>query len=221
MDRIAVLLLTCGRMGLTIHTIAALKKNLSFDGEIVWYVADGGSTKEDHAHVIKYLSGQKILGNHSVSFSAGHNWNRGAEFIFASGIDQYLRLENDFELRHPLDISKYVDFMRRVKDIGCVRLGLLPINLDLFTIGDVPGDSIYLEVGKKRQYTFSGNPCLVHRRFHEAYGMFPVDRAPGDTELGMDAQVHKDGPKIVVPWDMGDKGRWGYFAHNGTEKSIE
>ena len=224
MDRIGILLLTCGRMSLTIQSIAALNKYLEFDGDVVWYVADGGSTKEDHAQVMKYLSqeGQKVIGNHSVYFSAGHNWNKGTEFLYASGVDVLLRLENDFSLRYPLDISKYVDMMRRREDVGMVRLGLMPIDLDLASIGDIPGDSIYLEVTKRRQYTFSGNPCLIHQRFHRAYGMFGVDESPGLTEISMDNLVHaKDGPKIVFPWDMGGKGRWGYWHHNGTEKSIK
>jgi len=215
-SEIVVLLLTKGRVAYTLRVIHTLEANLKYDN-YSYYVADGGSEKSDLYEVLDLIVdyGAKMSYHHE-ELTSGQNWNRGIKAIFDSGRNIYLRMENDFELSERLNIKPYVKVLEELPNIGCVRLGLLPINLDIQTHGYQ--GRIYQHILKMRQYTWSGNPCLVHRRFHEAYGYFSEKPlSPGDTELSLDGSVRRrEGPAIWRPNELGD---YGPFIHIGTEQA--
>lgn len=97
-----------------------------------------------------------------------------------------------------------------------IRLGGLAVGNTVEIVGY--NGVHYLNYLRGRQYCYSGNPHLRHRRFSEAYGMFAEDRNPGDIELAMDAsfQAKTDGPMI---WRPADIPGWGIIGHMGTDKS--
>ena len=212
---IVILLLTKGRAPYTLRTIHAFEANFEYDN-YSYYIADGGSTQEEMDEIVSLLEDYGIgYRFHSEESCAGINWNRGIKESYKTS-DIYLRLENDWELVKKLDPEPYIELLEQKENVGCIRLGLLPINLDIQTYGF--NGRIYQHILKMRQYTFSGNPCLVHRRFHYAYGYFAEkDISPGDTELSIDHSVRKmAGPEIWRPNELGD---YGPFAHFGTEQS--
>jgi len=215
--KIVVLLLTKGRVPYTLRAIHSIEANLRYDN-FSYYVADGGSLPEEHKQVIALLEdyGAEWRG-HSQVASSGENWNRGISEIFKDMSQHiYLRLENDFELAEPLDPTPYVDLLNDLPNVGCIRLGLLPIKLDIHTMGY--DGRIYQHIRKSTQYVWSGNPCLVHRRFHDYYGMFRHGLTPGDSELSLDDKVRrKDGPYVWRPNALGD---YGPFRHIGEEQSA-
>lgn len=216
-DEIVVLLLTKGRVAYTLRAIHTLEANLEFDGEISYYVADAGSDKADLFEVLDLIVDYGAKMNyHHEQLTAGQNWNRGIKAIYDMGKDVYLRMENDFELRETLDVTPYVRVFDGVPQVGCIRLGLLPILLDIQTFGFE--GRIYQNIMKMRQYTWSGNPCLVHRRFHEVYGYFTEKpTSPGNTELSLDDKVRgKEGPAVWRPNELGD---YGPFHHIGEIQS--
>ena len=100
---------------------------------------------------------------------------------------------------------------------GMVRLGGLPIDLDLWSTG-IDG-RMYLKVSKTVNYAFSGNPHLKHSRFLDAYGGYPTGKNPGDTEIAYDNQIRqkKNGPNIIWPLAIGDNPP---FAHIGNTPSY-
>lgn len=216
LPKVVVLLLTKGRVPYTLRAIHSIEAHFQYDN-FSYYVADGGSRPEEHREVISLLEdyGAEWRG-HSQNTSAGDNWNRGIEEIFKDMSQSiYLRLENDFELGESLDPTPYVELLRDLANVGCIRLGLLPIKLDIHTIGY--GGRIYQHIRKSQQYVWSGNPCLVHRRFHEYYGYFQKGLTPGDSELSLDDKVRrKDGPYVWRPNNLGD---YGPFKHIGEVQS--
>lgn len=213
---ITILLLTRSRVSYTLKTIHALEANLEYDN-YSYYVADGISTPEEHAEVIALLKDYGVgYRAHSQELTVGENWNKGIRESYRTA-NIYLRMENDFELREKLDILPYIELLEANEEVGCIRLGLLPINLDIQTVGY--SGRIYQRILRMRQYTWSGNPCLVHRRFHNTYGHFSEKKlSPGDTELTMDNMVrrNKPGPQVWRPNELGD---YGPFAHIGQEQS--
>jgi hypothetical protein len=214
---IVVLLLTKGRVNYTLRVIHTLEANLGYEN-YSYYVADGGSEKSDLYPVLDLITDYGAgLKYHNQELTAGQNWNKGIKAIYNSGVNIYLRMENDFELTEKLDITPYAELLNNLSNVGCIRLGLLPINLDIQTCGYK--GRIYQDIMKMRQYTWSGNPCLVHRRFHEAYNFFSEKPlSPGDTELSIDANVRRyKGPAIWRPNELGD---YGPFSHIGTDQSI-
>lgn len=217
-DKIAILLLCKGRAEYTVRVIHSLEANLEFDGETFYYVADAGSDKADLYQILDLIVdyGAVLKYHHDESLTAGQNWNKGIREIYNSGADVYLRMENDFELATKLDVTPYVRVFDGMPQVGAIRLGLLPIMLDIQTYGFE--GRIYQHILKHRQYTWSGNPCLVHRRFHDVYGYFAEKKlSPGDTELSLDNQVRRmDGPVVWRPNELGD---YGPFKHIGEVQS--
>jgi len=216
LPKLAILLLTKGRLPYSLRAIHSLVANLEYENYF-FYVADGGSPPEEHAEVCALLDNYGVeYKEHSLLASSGENWNRGIQEISKpADVPIYLRLENDFELAKKLNIVPYIELLMDLTNVGCIRLGLLPIKLDIHTMGY--GGKIYQHIRKSTQYVWSGNPCLVHRRFHEYYGFFSHGLTPGDSELSLDAKVRaKEGPYVWRPNELAD---YGPFKHIGTEQS--
>lgn len=206
------MLATFNRTEYALRTIAAIKANLKYVGEILYYLADGGSTDEHHRLCLDALG---AWDSHRVYQSPGANWNMAINKIFQE-TDFMLRLEDDFELQKELDITPYVTALKERQDWGIVRLGLLPVGLDLHSVGH--NGIHYLRVLRSQQYAYSGNPLIMHKRFWDHYGEYQVDLSPGETEIAYDAKFRsRAGPEIAWPVDLGG---WGVFGHIGERKSI-
>lgn len=224
LPQIAIVMVTYKRTELAIKTVKSVCENLVYPKELrQWYVADDGSPWE-HMQAIQnelVTHNELMYGYHNEKFGEGYNagkgWNRG--LIKGYEVSPIiLFLEDDWLLERPLDITPYVKLLVEREDIGLVRLGHLAVGNDVSIVGY---DGVhYLEYLRGKQYCYSGNPHLRHRRFNEAYGMFAEDRNPGNMELAVDAefQAHPEGPKI---WRPADIPGWGIFGHLGTEKSWE
>jgi hypothetical protein len=123
---------------------------------------------------------------------------------------------DDWKLMRDLDIEPYVRMLHERPDVGMVRLGGLPVGLDLHSVGH--GGIHYLNVLRSTSYQYSGNPSLRSVRFARAYGPYPEDKNPGDTEIAYDARVRSiEGPAIWWPVDLGG---WSVWGHIGTQQSY-
>lgn len=223
---VCINLLTKDRTDYAVATVKNCLDKLKYEGNLVWYISDGGSSDLHYDQVRNLIPEPNLRGYQSHGLSPGESWNIGLKRIFGQGIEIYLRLEDDMVLKTPMDITTWVKLLMTQESIGMIRLGMIVQDLDLETI-KFPTythvgytEEIYLHVKKTRQYAFSGNPALIHKRFHDAYGGYPTGLSPGETELAFDSQIRsKDGPMIVFPWDMGKYGTWGNWDHIGKEKS--
>lgn len=214
---LVIMLTTYRRPQYARQVIEAALVNLKYANKIWWYIADGGSDPRDFELYDSLI--QNGYGMHSQPNTPGNNWNTGITRIYEQN-DIYFRLEDDFVLREPLDISEYVRVLLNHEEVGMIRLGLLPKGLDLKTVGIK--DEIYLDVQKSQQYCFSGHPSLVHKRFHTSYGLFGDNPDPGNCELDMDASVRTlEGPAVYYPLKLASYGTFGPWGHIGAIKSIE
>jgi len=206
-----IILLTYKRTGYALRTIKAIKENLIYDGKIAWHVADDGSDS-NHVHsIINEIGEDYTLISARKGYGALAN-----EAWMNSKSNVTLWIEDDWELRHKLDVTPYVKMLNNRDDIGVVRLGHMPINLDLESMGH--DGRMYLDVKFNRQYAFSGNPHLKHKRAWSKWGPYPVGLNPGNTEISYDGQIRRiGGLKIVWPLAIGDRF---LFAHIGEEKSY-
>ncbi len=213
--KIAILFLTYARTDYAVRSIQGALDYLE-GCERSWYVADDGSSRKHHSAVMDALEGEEIIGDHNERLGAGASWNRGLDVCFHE-FEILLYLEDDWELQRPFDVSVFIALLQEINEIGMVRLGYLPVGLDCHTVGHIGHH--YLRIGKTTAYQYSGNPSLRHRRFHTAYGMYPTNHNPGNTEIYFDGQVRgkKDGPEIWWPVELGG---WGIFQHIGEVQSY-
>ena len=199
-----------------VRTIESVRQNLRYP-ELCWFVADDGSAKEHLDQVMGSLSGCDIAGVWSEHDSYGRSANEG---IIASRERGQLLffLEDDWELREPLDIWPYAALLMENKDTGMVRMGYLSDNLTATTFGH--RGQLYWRLDNENPYAFAGHPSLRHIRFHDICGGYPEHLQPGETELGM-AWLWKSTPQarpeIVWPALLGQHGP---FGHIGTEQSY-
>lgn len=223
MDRIAVVLVTHNRLKYSIPTVDFVCKNLHFNGEIGWYVGDDSGEIDGVKEIIKVIEKNKlpIIGYHCEDFTPGNHFC-GTSWNFAQSkgwewADIILWLEDDWELKKPLDITPYFKILVENKGVGMIRLGHLPVGSDLHSVGY---DGIhYLRYEKTTSYAYSGNPALKHKRFYNAYGDFPMSAHPGNIEVAFDIHVRQtSGPEIWWPVDLGG---YGVFSHIGGSQSYQ
>lgn len=211
---LAIIFVTFQRAGYAVRTIEAINKYLQYDGCVAWYVADDGSAQGHVDMVHETLNGSEVIAHHTEHIGYGAGVNRGWERC-EPVTDITLWIEDDWELRRPFDVTPYVKLLRENEAVGMVRLGHLPIDLDLESCGY--NGRMYLHVIPSRPYSFSGNPHMKHIRFRN-HGSYPVGLNPGKTEVAYDWQVRNtDGPAIWWPLVIGDNPP---FGHIGEEKSF-
>jgi hypothetical protein len=105
------------------------------------------------------------------------------------------------------------------QNVGVIRLGLLPIDLRATTVG--ARGEIFLDLHRDVNYAWSGNPCLMHRRWWEKVGPFPVSLAPGETEVAYDGRLRRMVDTAPAIWRPIDLGSYSPFGHIGDEQSYE
>ena len=218
---IAILFMTKevpGREGIAVRTIEALRKNLSYEGYWIWRIALGKSSVQYKQNLNMAIGsgdgGTLIEGDDSP----GAIWNTTINHIFENEII-YLRMEDDFVLHDKLDITPYVKLLMEKERVGMVRLGLMPIGLDLHSTAY--DGRIYFNVEKSTSYFYSGHPGLVHKRLHDAHGYFDETMNPGEIECNFDHRLRtEEGPEIWMPAELCVH-TFGYFNHIGEVKSYE
>ncbi len=214
MEPITVILQTWERTDNAIATIAAAKRYLHYGGPLRWYVADDGSRAEHWFKVMNALDEGTEF--HSVRRGYGANSNAAWD---AAKSDLTLWLEDDWELRAPLDLTPHAYALMDDDRLGMIRLGYIdPARLEpLCLFGGRPYHTMSREWPDNAFYAFTGHPSLRHRRYREAYGDYPTGHTPGDTELYYAYQYRiGEGPLIVWPEEYPPEG---YFAHIGSVKT--
>lgn len=218
-EPITIILQTYKRTDVALRTIAAARELLRYP-DLRWYVADDGSEPEHVGAVLAALDGAAIVGVHSERRGYGANSNIAWQLADARSALTFW-LEDDWELRQPLDLWQYAALLMETNEIGLVRLGVL--NLDIRGRTWAHGGKVYWKLDKEPHLegtpVFTGHPSLRHRRYLQAYGLYPEGLSPGDTELAYAWQFRigsPDAPGIVWPADYPPLG---WFGHIGTVKT--
>ena len=220
---ICVVLLTYLRTNLAVRTIKAFCENIDYPKELLsFYIADDGSPWDHMQNLIDEIQkgGVALVGYHNEKFKPGTpcvglGWNRGLMAGYQVA-DIVFQLEDDWELRSPLDIRPFVRLLIERADVGVVRLSGLAVGNEVRIVGH--NGVHYLEYMRSANMAYSGNPHMRHRRFTEYYGMFNTNLSPGDIELNYDFRFcnFPDGPNI---WRPADIPGWGIFGHIGNERT--
>jgi hypothetical protein len=216
-EPIVVILQTWERTDVALRTIAAARQHLRYE-RLLWYLADDGSREAHVAACLDLLMGPALIGYHTERRGYGANANAAMAAAHAVGALTFW-LEDDWELRQPLDLYPYAALLMERDDIGMVRLGYLNAGIRGHAIGH--GDRLYWALDREPiepwQCVFTGHPSLRHTRYPIAYGSYPIGLTPGDTELAYAYQYRVGGgPSIVWPADYPT---WGMFSHIGTVKT--
>lgn len=223
-EPIVICLLTFQRTQYALRTIAAARTNLRYP-DIRWYVADDGSSQEHVEAVKSALHGAHVIGGHTFPGTYGSNANRAWNEA-QNHSKLTLWLEDDWELRTPLDLTRYATLLEQRNGqngepaIGMVRMGYLNTGMRGVCFGE--NHNLYWLLDRDASsYVFTGHPSLRHQRYRDAYGLYPEGIDPGKTELGYAMQyrypAYIERPEIVFPVALGE---YGPFHHIGQEQSY-
>jgi GT2 family glycosyltransferase len=217
-EPITIIFQTYKRTDYALRTIAAARKYLRYP-DLRWYVADDGSPREHLDAVITALDGV-CSGFHSERLGYGGSANKAWRWADSVGPLTFW-LEDDWELRQPLDLYCCAALLMEREEIGMVRLGVLNLDIRGRTWGH--NGLVYWTLDREPHIegtpVFTGHPSLRHRRYRDAYGWYPEGLGPGDTELAYAYQYRigaHGGPGIV--WPVGYPQN-GYFGHIGAVKT--
>ncbi len=215
MEPIVVVLQTFKRTQNALATIAAAKERLHYGGDLIWYVADDGSPP---AHVRAVVDALEPDGLHTMRRGYGGNCNAAWD-----GVDNWAALtfwlEDDFELREPLDLTPHAYALMDSEALGMIRLGYVD-GTKLEPAQEFAGRRYHTlprEWPDASFYAFTGHPSLRHRRYRIAYGDYPTGLGPGDTELAY-AYQYRIGSGPLIVWPEGYS-QYGAFAHIGAVKT--
>jgi hypothetical protein len=223
-EPITVILQTFKRTDVALRTIRAARRHLHYGGRPVpIYVADDGSP-EQHVSAVLEACGGDLLGYHTARRGYGGNANAAWEAADDIGALTFW-LEDDWELRQPLDLYAYACLLMETEEIGMVRLGAL--NLDIRARSWAHGGLVYWKLDKEPHIdgtpVFTGHPSLRHRRYRQAYGDYPTGLLPGETELAYAYQFRQGpqaAPGIVWPADYPANGYFGHIGQIKTETML-
>lgn len=210
--KISVLLITYKRTEIALKTIRALKEHLIYPRELIhWHIADDGSSKEHIQSLVNEIEDYCSFSD-AKRKGVGHSMNLGMAACLEYS-NYILWLEDDWQLTKPYNIDLHIKMLQEWPTVGMIRLGYISPGIKGELIS--AANQLWWLLDKGPQYTFTGHAALRTREFCNAYGQYPTDRTPGQTELYMCGTFNgKKGPAIVVPADMGT---YGLFGHIGNE----
>lgn len=217
MEPITIIFQTFRRTSYALATIAATRELLHYGGDLRWYVADDGSSTNHWMAVWDALDGLDVAG-HTMRRGYGANANAAWE---AAESDLTLWLEDDWELRTPLDLTPHAYALMDCAHLGMVRLGYIdPLMREpAVDFGGRSYHTLPRDWPDTSFYAFTGHPSLRHSRYRHAYGDYPTNLTPGDTELHYAYRYRRgDGPLIV--WPEGYPAH-GVFHHIGKVKTED
>jgi len=217
---VIVLLITYERTEVALETIRGIKERIRYPN-LGWHIADDGSNGNHVQALMEEIGPDYEV---TVSNTGGHSVGKSMNMGIAKCLeraDMWLHWEDDWVPNMEIELRPCVELLQENQEIGMIRMGRLSADLHGRVI--VGGDRLWWRLDKSKQlWTWVGHAAMRHRRFHDAYGVYPEGLTPGKTELGMQSQVqYKEGPDIVWPawlrYDVSDHIRDGYSFKDAME----
>jgi glycosyltransferase involved in cell wall biosynthesis len=240
-----LLIATFKRTEIAIKSIASIKKHLIYPN-LHWHICDDGSRETDddtnrwHVGVLAEAIGGDVTWNEMDTphgkFNLGGATNGGLRVAMEAGCNIYLIICDDDALGEPWDIRPWVDLLDSYDNMGAFRCAHLSEGLGVmidsyvaprldkrFVVGRTVRDWSIKNPWKPQCYINIYDTIIYHRRFFNAYGMFPEHLHPGLTETGFCAQyshspLGENGPAVFIPLGNAPGSPWvhigkGYGSH--------
>lgn len=203
MTRIGVVLLTYGRRDYAEVTLRSTLDKLVYDSEVQVHIASDGDSSEYIDHLREIAGGYPRIASvtHSNSERGGYgkNWNLATQVVHQS-CEYVLALEDDWELRRPLDACKLIEQMNELQ-LGCVRLGYVGFTQELRCSFASAGGQYWLrfDPASPEPHVFAGHPRIEARWWTQFVGPWPEGLLPGETEFAI---AHRPESRQKVGWPL-------------------
>jgi len=231
-----LLLTTYKRTELALESIRLIKEHLFYPN--LWYhIADDNSQETDdgtnrrHVDVLADAIGGNVS-YHEMStppgeINLGGCVNAGIQIAFEHGAEMvFITCDDDAPLA-PFDMRPYADLLQNYPEVGAARCAPLSEGLGLnvtstrvsrldgqeYLWGRVVRDWSMHSPWQTQAYLSTFDMILYHKRFFDAYGMFPENEHPGLTEVHYcakynDSPLGESGPQVWVSLGKGPGSQW-------------
>ena len=197
---IAVVVVTYQRAAILRQTLRGLAQHLRYAGELIYVIADDGSTDDTHATIGDHAD---LVGNTLTVVTdrggMGANTNMGLRTALTY-TDLVFQLQDDMQLLEPLDLTPHAQWLLSHPQDGYIRLWGVGGHRYTATL-----DERYWRIDwhSDELYIASDRPHLKHRRFHEVVGFYPEGLRTNVTEEAWCHQAKDAGrrgaPAVLVP----------------------
>lgn len=193
----------------TLHSTLDL---LKYSGPLKVHIADDGSSDEHRAMLQEiaggYASIESVTTTNAERGGYGHSYNLASQVVHAIA-DVTLMVEDDWELRAPLDADQFVEAFGGT--IDCIRLGYLGWTQALRgeLVGRAGRTYWLLDPGSPERHVFAGHPRIETVQFERRVGEWPVGLDAGTTEFEVAGRMTS---RLGVAWPDG----WSGYHHIGT-----
>ena len=200
------------------RTLAMLKKNIIYRGDIHWHIADDGSPPE-HLAGLNLPAGTTVTNSERSGYGANYNL---ATQVLHTDCDVLLVVEDDWELTRPLDLDPLVEALKST-EIDCIRLGYLGWTQELrgHIMAAANQTFLYLSPDSPEPHVWSGHPRIETVEFQRRVGPWPEGIDPGSTEFVV-AHRPESRAGVVWPLDLGIRAgqiHGTLFAHIGATQA--
>lgn len=234
-----LLFATYRRTDVSLQAIASIKKYLSYPN-LHWHICDDNSgdtddgTNRHHVSVLMGAIGGDVTSHEMDTlpgeFNLGGSTNRGIRTAQEHGCDIYLIVCDDDALIEPWDIRPHVDLLDSQEEVGAIRCAHLSEGMGVmvdsymtdriglwYSWGRIVRSWSLNNPWKSQCYLNIYDTILYHSRFLDAYGWFPENLHPGQTEVDFCAQyTHSElvekGPAVFIPLGKGPGSPWRHLA---------
>lgn len=205
------------------RTLAALKKNLRYDGgEIHWIVADDGSPEDHVRKLMAYFgSNDKVYVTNAKRLGVGKSKNIALKQAFEWS-PLVLLMEDDWELQETFVVDDYLKAFETNPELGMIRMGFLGGEMDAHYSQIAPHIPVWELVPNSGLYVYSGQVSLRHKRFYDTIGWHREGVDAGTEELDMCHTYNQteNPPKIVWLANYAPPLNRGLFTNIGMDSSL-
>lgn len=195
---VVALIITYRRLPLALATIRAVKQYIDYPN-LGFHIADDGSGQE-YTDTLRREIGDDyhVTLTDSRRGGVGMNMNMGIDSCLQRA-DMWLHLEDDWELRQPLDLRPCVQMLLENESIGMIRLGYISPGVTGELVS--AAGKLWWKLHKNSDtFVYTGHAALKHRRFFNTYQYFAEGIPPGLTEIDYCSRFNSNGgPEIVWP----------------------
>lgn len=224
MDKLAVVLLTYGRLAYAERTLRTTLDHLYTNHPLIVHIASDGDDTE-YLNKLRHIAGgykevEGVVVTNSERGGYGKNVNLAMQ-VYHQHARYALMLEDDWELTRDLHIDPLLEVLDTAPSIGCVRLGYAGFTQTLrCTIERWVGQHfLVFDPRSEEPHVFAGHPRVEAIAWEREVGEWPVGLQPGMTEFVVATKLEGARRRIAWPIDLVPLSG-GLFAHIGTIRSY-